>query len=215
MVEKKQTQERKGRIIQKEMTTRATPQQVWEAWAHPEKLPQWFTDGAEGEAKAGSSLTWIFDKFDYRSTYEVLEARPEERLVLTATPPGRSPFVVEIDIEQTGGSTVLKLVHSGFGDGAEWDDEYQGVNSGWEMALAVLKHYLENYFGRPRHHALVMLPAEYTSSQLRPFYREVLRSRPIFLRVGPRGLRRWSGSRTCRRSRSCCFRHWPIPRHRP
>ena len=172
MVEKKQTLERKGRIIQKEMITRATPQQVWEAWADPKKVPQWFTDGAEGEAKAGGSMTWIFDKFDYRFTYEVLEARPEERLVLTATLPGRSPVLFEIDIEQAGGRTVLKLVQSGFGEGAEWDDEYQGVNSGWTTALAVLNHYLENYFGRSRHHALAMLPAEYTSSQLRPFYRE-------------------------------------------
>lgn len=172
MVEKKQTLERKGRIIQKEVTTCATPRQVWEAWADPQKLPQWFTDGAEGEAKAGGSMTWIFDKFDYRFTYEILEARPEERLVLTATPPGRSPVLLEIDIEQAGGRTVLKLVQSGFGKGAEWDDEYQGVNSGWEMALAVLRHYLENYFGRSRHHALVVLPAEYTSPQLRPFYRE-------------------------------------------
>jgi hypothetical protein len=64
------------------------------------------------------------------------------------------------------------LVQSGFREGAEWEDEYDGVNSGWEMALAVLKHYLENYFGRPRYHALVMLPAEYTASQLRPFYRQ-------------------------------------------
>ncbi len=172
MVEKKQTLERKGRIIQKEMTTRATPQQVWESWTDPAKLPQWFTDGAEGEAKVGRSLTWIFDKFDYRFTYEILEARPEERLVLTATRPGGSPIFLEIDIWQAGGRTVLKLVQSGFGEGAEWEDEYQGVNSGWEMALAVLKHYLENYFGRSRHHALVMLPAEYSFSQLSPFYRD-------------------------------------------
>ncbi len=173
MVDKKQTQERKGRVMRKEMTTRAAPREVWEAWADPAKLAQWFTDGAEGEAKAGGSMTWIFDKFGYRFTYDVLEARPEERLVLTVTPPGRSsPWLLEIDIEQAGGRTVLKLVQSGFGEGAEWDDEYQGINSGWDMALAILKHYLENYFGRPRHHALVMVPFEYSSSQLRPFYRE-------------------------------------------
>ena len=173
MVDKKQTQERLGRVMQKEMTTRAAPREVWEAWADPTKLAQWFTDGAEGEAKAGGSMTWIFEKFGYRFTYEVLEARPEERLVLTVTPPGRSlPWLLEIDIEQAGGRTVLKLVQSGFGEGAEWEDEYQGINSGWVMALAVLKHYLENYFGRTRHHALVMLPVEYSSSQLRPFYRE-------------------------------------------
>lgn len=172
MAEKKQTVERKGRIIQKEMTTRATPREVWEAWADPKKIPQWFTDGAEGEAKAGGSMTWIFDDFGFRHTSEVLEASPEKRMVLTGMHPSGSPFFVEIDIEQAGGRTVLKLVQSGFGEGAEWDDEYQGVNSGWEMALAVLKHYLENHFGRPRHHALVLIPAEYTPSQLRPFYRE-------------------------------------------
>jgi uncharacterized protein YndB with AHSA1/START domain len=173
VIDKKQKTDRKGRIIQKEMTTSATPQQIWEAWADPGKLSQWFTDDAEGEAKSGGSMTWIFDEFEYRFTYEVLEARPEERLVLTATPPGRSsPWLIEIDIEQAGGRTVLKLVQSGFGEGAEWDDEYEGVDSGWEMALAVLKHYAENYFGRPRRQALVITPAEYTASQLRPFYRE-------------------------------------------
>ena len=47
-------------------------------------FPQWFTDHAEGEAKIGGTLTWIFEKFDYRFPYEILDARPAERSVLSA-----------------------------------------------------------------------------------------------------------------------------------
>jgi uncharacterized protein YndB with AHSA1/START domain len=172
MNEKKKRIEHKGRIVQKQMRTRATPEQVWDSWADPGKLPQWFTDGAEGEAKVGSTLTWIFEKFGYRFPYDVLEARSAERLVLSGAPPGRPPFLLEVNIGHEGGETVLTLVQSGFSDGAEWDDEYQGIDSGWQMALAVLKHYLENYLGRQRRHAVAMLPAQFSFQRLGPFYRE-------------------------------------------
>jgi uncharacterized protein YndB with AHSA1/START domain len=162
----------RGRSVRKQIETRATPEQVWEAWADPKKLSQWFVDDADGEAKAGSSMTWIFEDFGYRFPYEVVEALPGKRLVLSGPEGRRPPFVLEINIQQEGGQTSLKLVQSGFQEGAEWDDEYHSIDSGWQMALAVLKHYLENYFDRPRRRALVMQEAEYSSQRLHPFYRE-------------------------------------------
>ena len=98
------------------LRTTATPQQVFEAWADPELLAQWFPEAARGE-------------------------------------------------------TVLELVHSGFDDGADWGDDYEGADSGWAMALAILRHYLEHHFGRPRTNYFVMRPASYEFAQLDALYR--------------------------------------------
>jgi hypothetical protein len=45
---------------------------------------------------------------------------------------------------------VLRLVHSGFGIGAEWDDEVESVRRGWKFELRGLRHYLERHRGTPR-----------------------------------------------------------------
>ncbi|MGA2595209.1 MAG: SRPBCC domain-containing protein [Bryobacteraceae bacterium] len=162
----------KGRTIRAEIRTSATPQQVWEAWTDPEKLAHWFTDKASGEARPGNTMTWFFDKFNYTIPYQILEALPPERLSMLFHSPAGDPGILEITIEHAGGETVMRLVNSGFRDGAEWDDEFEGTNSGWQMAVAVLQHYLENYFGEPRSSFLAMRPAEFRYEQLGPFFRE-------------------------------------------
>jgi hypothetical protein len=43
--------------------------------------------------------------------------------------------------------------------------------SGWHMALALLKHYLENYFGTSRSSFLVMRPADFSFEQALPLHR--------------------------------------------
>jgi hypothetical protein len=41
-------------------------------------------------------------------------------------------------------------VHSGFGRGGAWDDEFEGVSLGWPLELNGLKHYLERHRGEAR-----------------------------------------------------------------
>ncbi len=84
--------EHKGRIVRAEMRTNATPEKVWQAWSDPEKLAQWFPDRASGEAKTGGAMTWSFDQFA-EFTYEVFEADPQKRLVLTGEIPGVPGFI--------------------------------------------------------------------------------------------------------------------------
>jgi uncharacterized protein YndB with AHSA1/START domain len=162
--------EHKGRMLRAEMRTKATPEQVWEAWADPEKIAQWFVDRASGEAKAGSVVTWFFDDFGFQLPYTVLEAEPGKSYVLKWEPPGGPAGIHEVRIEREGGETVMRLIESGFKEGTEWDEEYEGVNSGWKNALAILKLYLENYFGRGRRVALVMRPASFEYAQIAPYF---------------------------------------------
>lgn len=158
----------KGRMIRAETRTSATPQQVWEAWADPEKIAAWFVDRATGEGKAGTIMTWFFDDFGFAQPLKVVESDPGKHFVLRWDPPEGDPGILEIQIEREGGSTLVRLINSGFKEGAQWDDEYEGVNSGWQMSLAILKHYLENYFGRSKATLLIMQPAAFQYHQLLP-----------------------------------------------
>lgn len=172
--------EHKGRILRAEIRTKATPQQAYDAWADPEKIAHWFPDRAEGKAEPGATITWIFDKFNYRIAYEVLIAQPAEKFAIRWNPPpGMNAGVLEITIFKEGGETVIRLVNSGFREGAEWNEEFEGVDSGWGMALALLKHYLENYFGTSRASFLVMRPAEFSFERV------------VELQRTPAGLKKW------------------------
>ena len=164
--------EHRGRIFEAEMRTTATPEQVYEAWADPTKIAQWFVDKAEGKAERGATITWFFEKFNYTIPYEVLHAEPGKRFAIRWNPPpGMSAGLHDVTIAKEGGITLMRMIESGFREGAEWDEEFEGTASGWQMALALLKHYLENYFGSPRCSFLVMKPAEYTFDRLLPFHR--------------------------------------------
>lgn len=160
----------KERVIRVEMRTSATPDEVWQAWADPESIAHWFVDRAQGAPEAGGTVTWFFDKFGYRIPYEVVAADPGRRFALGGTIPGRGPFLLDVTIRREGGQTVVQLVNSGFLEGAQWDDEYDGVDSGWKKSLAVLKHYLENFRGRRKSAVLAMQPASFEYEALRPLF---------------------------------------------
>ena len=161
-----------GRTVRAEIRTRATPMQVWQAWADPVRLSQWFTDRARGEAKPGQRMTWIFDKLGFELPHDVLEAVPGERLVFRGTPPERPPYLLEILIAREGPETVVRLIHSGLVDGDDQDEEYDGVRSGWEMAMSILRHYLEHYYGEAKRTVLVMRPARFSYDAVLPYYKE-------------------------------------------
>jgi uncharacterized protein YndB with AHSA1/START domain len=177
----------KGRIIRAEIRTSATPQQVWEAWADPEKIASWFVDRATGEGRVGAIMTWFFDDFGFAQPLNVVDSVPGKHFVLKWDPPQGDPGILEIQIEREGGSTVVRLINSGFKEGAQWDEEYEGVNSGWQMSLSILKHYLENYFGRSKQVLLIMQPAAFQYDQLLPNFLDPTKLSRWFTKSGAIG----------------------------
>ena len=71
-------------------------------------------------------------------------------------------LAVDYFLEGRRGATVLRLVHSGFGSGSPWDEEYDGISWGWLKELRSLRHYLEYHHGQSRHvgWARVTLPVD-------------------------------------------------------
>lgn len=159
-----------GPVVTKEVRLAVPPAKAWEAWADPLKIAQWFVDRADGFAKAGGTVTWHFDAFDMHMPVPVVEAEPGKSYVIAGEIPGRPPFLQEVLIEQEGGSTILRLLNSGFGEGAAWEDEIEGVDSGWQLALAHLKLWLERYAPATRSHVFAMRPGRFEYAALLPFY---------------------------------------------
>jgi hypothetical protein len=79
--------------------------------------------------------------------------------------PAPQPIAVDYVLEGQGGVTRLRLTHSGFGPGAEWDDEVEGVTRGWAFELRSLRHYLTRHHGRPRHVAWVRATSPLSSAE--------------------------------------------------
>lgn len=159
-----------GRSMEAEMRTSADPMDVWNAWADPEKIAQWFVDRAEGWAHKGADVTWFFDEFGYRLPYHVVESIPGETVVFGGQMPERPPFLLEITITREAGETVVRLVNSGFLEGGSFDEEYEGVASGWILALAMLKYYVEEHYGENKKTVLVMREADVDFDSLIAWY---------------------------------------------
>ncbi len=162
--------EHQGRIVRQEVRICATPDQVFEAWADPEKITRWFVDRAEGRGTSGSVMTWSFDHFGYQMPVPIIEATPGRRFVTGGEIPGRPPALMEIDLSREGEITVVRLANSGLLEGEAWEEAYQGVDSGWRLALASLKHQLERYPDRRRTHLLSMRQARFDFPASLSFY---------------------------------------------
>ncbi len=159
-----------GRVVKKEIEIAAPANLVYEAWADPKRIAGWFVDRAEGDMRRDDLVTWIFEQFGYRLPVEVYEAVPDHKLVFGGEPDGRPVALQEVILESKGGKTRLYLANSGFGEGDVWDDEYEGVASGWQMALSLLKLYLEQHHGETRRHVLVMRPATFEYVDVFPLF---------------------------------------------
>jgi len=160
-------------VDRREVRTKATPEQAWSAWADPRIIQGWFADEAEGEATPGRAIIHHFRAFNLSYPMDVVESEPGRRLVFRMAFPGRPPVTQEIVIRKDGAETVIEMTNSGFG-GEDWEGQWEGIDSGWKMSLAQLRHYLEHFYGRRRATFLAMRPAAFTWERLGRVYSEAL-----------------------------------------
>jgi uncharacterized protein YndB with AHSA1/START domain len=140
-----------------------SPDAVWQALTDPAEVTRWFASHADIQPGAGGKWMISWDgHWPWNTDIEIWEPGRRLRLVDNAGRPydahgeaaltSVAPMPIAIDwyLEGEAGTTTLRLVHSGFGRGGAWDDEYEGVSLGWLLELNGLKHYLERHRGEPR-----------------------------------------------------------------
>jgi hypothetical protein len=74
--------------------------------------------------------------------------------------PGNPPTVLDYFIETRAGSTVMRLVHSGFGPDASFDDEFDSTIRAWPVFLRMLKYSAEQGVGTVRNVSIFRMLTE-------------------------------------------------------
>jgi len=118
----------------------ASPADVWHALTDAEALGNWFAPFITAQQNVGGIVEMSWDgKNMWPTTIEVWE--PERHLRWADPAPAASDgpppprLMVDWLISTENGQTVLRLVHSGFGEGAKWDDQVDGTLGGWTYFL--------------------------------------------------------------------------------
>ena len=122
-----------------------TPEEVWEAIATGPGITSWFIPIAVEEREGG---TITFDWGEYgQDTGRVAAWEPPRRVVFEGG--GDRPLAYEWLVEaKDGGTCVVRLVNSGFGEGDDWDEQYHGMSEGWKLFLEHLRVQRTRFPGR-------------------------------------------------------------------
>jgi uncharacterized protein YndB with AHSA1/START domain len=122
----------------------ATPEQVWAAIATGPGIDSWFMGRNEVEPREGGKATMEMPGFTGESTVTAWD--PPHRFAYRSEPDEAGGFMAfEYLVEgREGGSTALRLVHSGILTG-DWEAEYDALRKGNPLYLRTLAQYLEHF----------------------------------------------------------------------
>jgi len=143
-------QEAKTRCVDEQIEIAAPAEAIWKALTVPEELTRWFPLDA-GENPDGTG--WMAWGEDFRFSGRVTASERQKFLRTEPVyPPGVQgpPMVTEFRLEARGAKTLVRVIQSGFGAEAQWDEEIDGTRRGWKFQLRSLQNYLEKHAGMPR-----------------------------------------------------------------
>ena len=135
-----------GRSLEKELFIKATPERVFQALTEKADLERWFVKKAEVDLRPGGTirLEWGPDAVEIG---KILVLDPPHRLSYTWEALEPSPTTITFELTAENDGTRLRLIHTGIGEGEDWDTYYTSVNSGWSVHLKNLTAWLETGIG--------------------------------------------------------------------
>ena len=137
-----------GRSLEKELFINATPQRVFQALTEKEDLERWFVKKAEVDLRPGGAirLEWAPDAVEIGT---ILELDPPHRLSYSWEALEPSPTTITFELTAENDGTRLRLIHTGIGEGEDWDRYYTSVNSGGSVQVTNLAAWLETGICEP------------------------------------------------------------------
>ena len=132
-----------ARSIEIEIEVPGLPEEVWRAVATGPGISSWYVPHTI-EGSVGGKATFSFGPgMDGEGRVTVWD--PPHRFVLEGEEPGEGlafEWTVQARSEDT---CTVRLINSGFGDGGEWDTQYDAMARGWSIFFTNLRLHLE-YF---------------------------------------------------------------------
>jgi uncharacterized protein YndB with AHSA1/START domain len=158
--------------IDEEVEIHASPDQVWDAITSGPGVDSWFMGRSEIEPHVGGKASLTMGGHTEQSTVTAWE--PGRRFAHRSEKNPDGTFMAfEYLIEGRGGSTVVRLVHSGF-LGDDWEAEYDALTKGDPMYLQKLAAYLNHFAGRTSSYNMLLLGGQVESARVWQAYRSVL-----------------------------------------
>ncbi len=139
------------RSVQVEVEVPGTPEEVWKAIATGPGVSAWFVP-TEVETDAGGTPVKVVSNFGpgMESVAKVTSWEPPHRFTAESmdlgpeAPPIATEWIVEA---RSGGTCVVRVVHSLFASGDEWDNQLAGWEGGWPGFFRLLRLYLTHFRG--------------------------------------------------------------------
>ncbi len=142
----------RDRVVEAEIDVPGTPEEVWHAIATGPGITAWFVPTEVDEREGGTITQHHGPELDIGG--EITAWEPPHRFAYLSDPwqptddvaPERiaTEFLIEA---QAGGTCVVRVVNSGFGSGAGWDQAIGSTRQGWPPALYTLRLYLTHFPG--------------------------------------------------------------------
>jgi uncharacterized protein YndB with AHSA1/START domain len=120
-----------------EFEIEAPREEVWWALVDPDALLGWFASEAEVDPREGGE--YVIRHGEPRDVSTIEAFVPNERL--RTSNEGRA---LEFVLEGREGTTVLRIVHFGFGE-----EELESMERGWTQYMRTLHHYLSRHRDDP------------------------------------------------------------------
>lgn len=156
------------RRIELSVRVDAPPEEVWKALTEADEIRRWFAPEARVEPGEGGTL-WLSWGEGMEGAARIRVWDPPRRLVTSPVAPGkpeREAMSEEYTLQAAdGGTTILRLVQSGFGPGADFDDEYDATTNGWRTFFRMLQHGVGRHRGQPSRNLTVCRPVKTTRDE--------------------------------------------------
>ena len=138
------------RSVQVEVEVPGTPEEVWQAIATGPGVSSWFVP-AELDEREGGAITCHFGP-GMDSSATITEWDPPHRLAAESRDlgPNAPTLATEWIVEaRSGGTCVVRVVHSLFASTDDWDNQLESTESGWPAFFLILRLYLTHFRGQP------------------------------------------------------------------
>ena len=123
--------------VRLERSFRASRKELWEACATRSGLEGWYADRVSGTLARDGKVRLEWPELGARVDLDVEEHVPDRRIVFSH---GATRVILAISEGR------VSLTH----EGLDAEDDVQGFESSWRVALAMLRHALEVHPGKPR-----------------------------------------------------------------
>ncbi len=123
------------------------PEEVFRALTEPEQLIRWFLAKAKVDLKKGGKIEFVW-MGGQKMASKVKKVVPNKQVAYAwqdELPKGKkAKTLAEFKVVKKGKGSLLKLTHSGFGEGKAWIEPYGAIQSGWAYYLTNLKSLMQN-----------------------------------------------------------------------